>query len=289
MEITHILRGDEWLSSVPKHVLLYEALGWEIPVQAHLPTILDPSGKGKLSKRKKKLADGRDMLTYVHEFRQAGYLPEAMVNFLALVGWSFDAETEFFSRPALIDRFTLERVNKSPAAFSYDKLDHTNATYIRSLGANDLAGRLLRVLLDAGLRADIDSARDLVPLVRERLKTLQDVVPAVDFVYGDLPAYDPELLIQKKMDRAGTLAALAAAREALGGLEAFDEAALEERLRALAEELGLKVGPLFGAIRVAVSGRKVSPPLFGTLAVIGRERVLERLAQAEERLQEAPA
>ena len=175
-----------------------------------------------------------------------------------------------------------------PATFSYDKLDHTNATYIRSLGANDLAGRLLRVLLDAGLPADIDSARDLVPLVRERLKTLQDVVPAVDFVYGDLPAYDPQLLIQKKMGRAGTLADLAAAREALGGLEAFDEAALEERCGRWPRSW-LKVGPLFGAIRVAVSGRKVSPPLFGTLAVIGRERVLERLAQAEERLQEAPA
>ena len=141
MAITHVMRGDEWLSSVPKHVLLYQAFGWEMPTLIHLPTILDPSGAGKLSKRKKKLADGREMLTFVHEFRQAGYLPEALVNFLALVGWSYDGQTEFFSRDALIRYFDIDKISKSPAAFSYDKLEYMNATYIRELGHNDLAGR----------------------------------------------------------------------------------------------------------------------------------------------------
>ena len=281
MAISHILRGDEWLSSVPKHILLYSAFGWQVPVQAHLPTILDPSGKGKLSKRKKKLADGRDMLTYVHEFRRAGYLPEAMVNFLALVGWAYDAETEYFTRGALLERFSLERVSKSPAAFSYDKLDHMNATYIRGLGANDLGGRLLRGLLESGTPTDIDTALALVPLVRERLRTLQDVVPLTDFVFADGLSYDPATLVQKGMDREGTMRALQAAREALATLAPFEEASIEERLRASAEVLGLKAGAFFGAVRVATSGRSVSPPLFGTLAVIGREKVLARLSEAE--------
>ena len=271
---------------MPKHVLLYDAFGWEIPVQAHLPTILDPSGKGKLSKRKKKLADGRTCsLTSTSSARAVPARGDGELSRPG--GLVVRRGDRVLFRTALIERFTLERVNKSPAAFSYDKLDHMNATYIRSLGPSDLAGRLLRVLLDAGLPADIDQALQMVPLVRERLKTLPAVLPLVDFVYGDLPAFDPVTLIQKKMDRAGTAAALRAAREALAGMATFEEEALEERLRALADELGLKAGALFGALRVAVTGRTVSPPLFGTLAVIGREKVLARLGQAEGRLQEA--
>jgi len=284
MAITHILRGDEWLPSVPKHILLYNAFGWNVPVQAHLPTILDPSGQGKLSKRKKKAADGREMLTYIHEFQQAGYLPEAMVNYLALVGWSYDGETEFFSRPALVDRFSLERVSKAPAAFSYDKLDHMNAAYIRSLGPNDLSGRLLRVLLRHGVAADIDTVLALEPLVRERLRTLEDVVPLTDFVFAEDLAYEPATLVQKGMDPASTMRALVAVREALATLSKFEEAAVEERLRSLAEELGLKAGTLFGTVRVAVTGRTVSPPLFGTLAVLGKDKTLARLARAAEAL-----
>jgi len=281
MAITHILRADEWLASVPKHVLLYQAFGWELPVQAHLPVILDPSGKGKLSKRKRKLPDGRDMLTYVHEFKRAGYLPESMINFLALVGWSYDGQIEYFTRSELIRRFELERVHKAPAAFSYDKLDHMNATYIRSLGANDLSGRLLQVLLDAGFDADIDTVLRMAPLVRERLTTLQDVIGWVDFVFDDDVEYAADLLIQKGMDRESTLTALRSAERVLSSLESFDdEERLEAALRALADELGLKAGQLFGSIRVAVTGKKVAPPLFGTLAILGRKKVLGRLGKA---------
>jgi len=281
MAITHILRADEWLASVPKHVLLYQAFGWELPVQAHLPVILDPSGKGKLSKRKRKLPDGRDMLTYVHEFKRAGYLPESMINFLALVGWSYDGQIEYFTRSELIRRFELERVHKAPAAFSYDKLDHMNATYIRSLGANDLSGRLLQVLLDAGFDADIDTVLRMAPLVRERLTTLQDVIGWVDFVFDDDVEYAADLLIQKRMDRESTLTALRSAERVLSSLESFDdEERLEAALRALADELGLKAGQLFGSIRVAVTGKKVAPPLFGTLAILGRKKVLGRLGKA---------
>jgi len=280
MEITHIMRGEEWLSSVPKHVLLYKAFGWEMPVQAHLPTILDPSGKGKLSKRKKKLPDGRQMLTFVHEFRQAGYLPEAMVNFLALVGWSYDGETEFFSRDELIRYFELEKVSKAPGAFSYDKLDHMNATYIRGLGHNDLAGRLLGVLRHDGLSANFATVLKIVPLIRERIKTLNEAKPWVDFFFSEEVSYEPELLIQKKMDQASTLAALKDAERVLASVEPFDEETLEERMRVAATALGIKAGQYFGGIRVACTGKKVAPPLFGTLVILGRETVVRRVHEA---------
>jgi len=283
MDITHITRGEEWLSSVPKHVLLYRAFGWEMPVQAHLPIILDPSGKGKLSKRKKKLADGREMPIYVYEFRQAGYLPEAMVNFLALVGWSYDDQTEFFSRDQLIRYFDLGKVSRSPAALRYEKLDHMNATYIRGLGANDLAGRLMGVLLRAGLKAKFQTVLKAVPLIRERMKTLADAIPLVDFFFQEVQ-YDAALLIQKGMDKASTLGAIKAAEEVLAGAGSFEEGPLEEALRPLADKLGLKAGQVFGCIRVACTGRTVSPPLFGTLGILGREAVLRRLRQAAELL-----
>jgi len=280
MAITHILRGEEWLSSVPKHVLLYRAFGWEMPAQAHLPTILDPSGQGKLSKRKKKLADGREMLTYVYEFRQAGYLPEAMINFLALVGWSYDDQTEFFTRDQLIRYFDLDKVSRSPASFSYEKLDYMNATYIRRLGANDLANRLMGVLLRAGLQADFQVVLRAIPLIRERMKTLCDAIPLVDFFFTQEIQYDPALLIQKDMDKGNTLGALKAAEEALKALTSFEEGPLEETLRSLADRLGLKAGQLFGCIRVACTGKTVSPPLFGTLSILGKETVVRRLQKA---------
>jgi len=280
MRITHILRGEEWLASVPKHVLLYEAFGWEMPVQVHLPTILDPSGKGKLSKRKKKLPGGREMLTFIREFRAAGYLPEAMVNFLALQGWAYDGETEFFTRQELVRYFDLRRVSKSPSAFSYDKLDHMNATYIRNLGLNDLAGRLLLVLTQAGFEATYDQVLALAPLVRERLKTLNDVIPLVDFVFTDRLTYDPALFIRGSLNKETAITVLDSAYKALAALENFDETSIETVLREQMGRSGLKARQFFGVIRIACTGKTVSPPLFGSLAVLGKEKVLGRLEGA---------
>jgi len=284
MAISHTIRGEEWISSAPKHVLLHQAFGWTMPVTAHMPTILDPSGQGKLSKRKKKTADGAEHLTFVHEFRAAGYLPEAMVNFLALTGWAYDGQTEFFSRDELIRYFELEKVSRSPAAFSYEKLDYMNGSYIRKLGANDLAGRLMGVLLREGFTPEFGQVLRAVPLVRERLETLNDVVPLVDFLFGPAIQYDTALLVQKGMDKEGALAALRAAQEALAALPQFDEQALEEALRPAADRLGLKVGQFLGCVRVACTGKQVSPPLFGTLEILGRERTLQRLAEAQQKL-----
>lgn len=282
MEISHIMRADEWLPSVPKHVLLYDAFGWEIPVYAHLPVILAPTGKGKLSKRHGGVA--------VHEFRREGYLPEAMVNFLALVGWAYDDKTEFFTRQELIERFDLAGVSKSPAAFSYDKLEWMNGVYIRQLTQDALYERLVPFLA-SGLGMEERELRErketweIVPLIQERLKKLTDAAEWVDFFFVDRISYEPSLLVDKKMTAAESLAVLRKAQETLTALPDFAEETLEEALRALVEELGLKAGHIFGIIRVAATGKKVAPPLFGTLSVLGREQVLKRLDYAGEALE----
>lgn len=279
MEITHIMRGDEWLPSVPRHVLLYQAFGWEIPVYAHLPIILSPTGKGKLSKR-----HGGVEVRY---FRERGYLPEAMVNFLARVGWSYDDKTELFTREELIARFDLDGVNKSPAAFSYEKLEWMNGVYIRNLSSDDLAQRLVPFLA-AGLGIEENELRkrqelkELVPLVRERLKTLADITDWADFLFMEEIAYDHQLLIAKKTTPADCALALNRTLELLESLPEFSEEAMETALRGLADDLNMKPGQLFGIIRVAVTGKTVTPPLFGTLRILGRERVLSRLAHARE-------
>jgi glutamyl-tRNA synthetase len=226
----------------------------------------------------------------VRDFRQAGYLPEALFNFLLLLGWSYDDKTEIFSRQEAIAYFDLERVNKSPAAFSYDKLERLNGLYIRALPPQELAERLVPFLA-AGLslsecqvRARPETAA-VVPLIQERIKTLQDATPLVDFLYREALDYAPQLLIGKKMTAAESLAALRAVRESLQEVAVFEEDVLETTLRALAEKLGLKAGSLFAIIRVAVTGKEISPPLFGSLAILGRERAMSRLDAAIARLQ----
>ena len=279
MKITHVMRADEWIPSTPKHILLYRGFGWEPPKFAHLPLILSPTGKGKLSKRKTVGADGRTYPVLVREFREAGYLPEAMFNFLALLGWSYDDRTELMTREEIIERFSLERVKSSPASFSYDKLEWMNGVYIRRLDPEDLARRLTEFIRRAGFDVDVDKVRPLVPLVQERIKTLADVVPLVDFFFQEEISPEPEMLIGKKMTPAESLEALRRAYEVVASLPSFDEETLEQALRGLAKDLGLKAGQLFGIIRVAVTGKKVSPPLFGTMAYLGRERTLARMEQ----------
>jgi glutamyl-tRNA synthetase len=273
MKISHVIRGDDWIPSTPKRVLIYRALGWELPVYCHVPLVKGADGK-KLGKR--------HGATSITEFRRQGYLPEALFNFLALLGWSPGEgdEQEIFGRQELIERFDLFRVNTAPATFSYDKLDWMNGVYIRNLPTDDLAARLMPVLRQAGYDPEVDTVRRLVPLVRERLKRLTDVVEWVDFVFADQIDPDPGLLVGKKMTPEASLAALERAIETLAGLPDFKEETLEAALRGLAEELELKAGPLFGIIRAAATGKKVSPPLFGTLRVMGRQRTLTHMRQA---------
>jgi glutamyl-tRNA synthetase len=280
MEITHIIRGDDWIPSTPKRILIYQAMGWEVPVYCHVPLVNGPDGK-KLSKR--------HGATSITEFRNQGYLPEALFNFLALLGWSpgEGEQQEIFSREELIERFDLFRVNRAPAAFSYDKLDWMNGVYIRNLSEEALLERLLPVWQKSGLVPDPcpEEMRAkllrLVPLVQERLKRLEEVVAWTKCLLQEIEPPPAERLVGKKMTPEESLMALRRARGLLAELEPFEPEAMDPPMRALAEELELKAGQLFGIVRWAVTGQKVAPPLFGSLAVLGREQVLVRLDAAE--------
>ncbi len=272
MEISHIMRGEEWLPSVPYGLILYRAMGWGPPVYAHLPVILSPTGKGKMSKRAG--------ATSVLEFRRIGYLPEAIVNFLARLGWSYDDKTEVMSRDELIRHFGLSGVSSSPGQFSYDKLEWFNGVYIRQLDPDDLARRLLPFLQEAGLRADLTTTRQLVPLIQERLKTLSEAPKMVDFIFADEIEYDPALLVQKKMTQDQARQVLARAIAALEALPDFAPEAIEGTLRPLTEELGLKAREFFGTLRIALTGKEVTPPLIESMSIMGKEKVLFRLRKA---------
>jgi glutamyl-tRNA synthetase len=278
MEITHVMRAEEWTPSAPYHVMLYKFFGWQAPAFAHLPVILRADGKGKLSKRKDDVGANR--------FWERGYLPEAMFNYLALQGWSYDGSTEIMSRDEVIERFTIDRVLPSPARWNPDKLRDINGLYIRKLSVAQVAEAIAPFLAKAGLVSNPPGPDELAyiaqvtPLVRERLEELGQAPELLAFFFEELSAPDPALLVPKKMDAAGTKAALEAAHTELEQLESWSEGQLEEALRALSEQIGVKVGPLFGAIRVAITGRTVAPPLFETLAALGRERSLARIAAA---------
>ncbi len=282
MQITHVIRGEEWVPSMPYHILLYEAFGWQKPMFIHVPNILRQDGKGKLSKRKDDVSTNR--------FWEQGYLPEAMFNYLALQGWSYDDHTEIMTPNEIVQRFTIDRVQASPARWNPDKLKDMNGIYIRKLSTEELTERILYYLSTEGFINNHPTGEDreyvskLTPLIHERLEELAEAPELLAFFFQDVAYPDPTLLIQKKMDAESTRKALQAAEERLQQLEDWTEEPLEQALRLLVDELGLKAGQLFGAIRVAITGRKVAPPLFETLASLGKERSVARIAAAKQSL-----
>lgn len=281
MEISHVLRADEWLSSTPRHVLLYRAFDWIPPYFAHLPMILGPD-KAKLSKR--------HGATAVTEFQAEGYLPEAMINFLALLGWALDDKTEFFTREELVRYFTLDRISRTAAVFNHEKLYWMNGVYLRELETGQLLEKVLPVL-EENLPPSVprpvskEYVRDIIPLIQERINTLKEAAGYAGFFFlGDELEYAPTLLIPRKMDRDATLEALKAGHESLASLTSWDHDSLEANLRSLAEEMRLKPGQLFSPLRVACTGRTAAPGLFETMAVLGQVKCLRRIEVAIDRL-----
>ena len=279
MEISHVMRAEEWLPSTPRHLQLFRAFGFQPPEFAHLPMITGPD-RAKLSKRHGATAIG--------EYRDEGYLPEAMLNFMVLLGWSLDGSTEVVSLQDIIENFTLDRITKSAAIFDQDKLMWMNGVYIRDLPADELARRMADYIprpLDAGER---DYLRNIAPLVQERLKRLDDADDMTAYFFGELPPdYDGATLVQKGMDADGTLQALQAALDSLNASTAdsdFGHEKLETLLGELGANLSLSRRQFFGLLRTAATGRNVSPPLFETMDVMGRERVLSRLRLAADKL-----
>ena len=281
MQISHVLRAEEWLPSTPRHVQLYRALGLPMPQFGHLPMILG-SDRAKLSKR--------HGATSLMEYRDDGYTPEALINFMALLGWSLDGETDVMSVDAIREHFTLDRVSKPAAIFDLDKLQWMNGVYIRQMEPRDLAARILPFLQQEFphhlLPVDQDYLLRLIPLVQERLKTLADAPDMLSYLFEANPQYEGRMLIQRNMDADGALAALqrATADLALVSPDEFLAQPLEELLRSTGSDLGLNGRQFFGTLRVAMSGRDATPPLFDMMEVLGQGRVLHRLALATTRL-----
>ncbi len=287
MEITHVLRGEEWISSAPLHRVIYDAFGWEMPALIHLPVILDPSGHGKMSKRKTVVA-GKEYLALVHEFIEVGYLPEAMFNFLTNVGWNYDPEQEVFSKEDAVARFDVKDINPTAAALPYPKLEWLNGLYVRSLEPAELQRRLAPYLapqlgVDESFLRRSDRLAKLIPLVRERIKVLSDAWDKVDWAFKDaaeIEYSEPGLLIGKGLDAVTTVQVLESGADILAEVTPFTSAAVDEALRAAADAAGIKVGSYLAPFRVAITGRTVSPPLFESMEVLGREEVLARVRNA---------
>jgi glutamyl-tRNA synthetase len=279
MEMTHIIRGEDHISNTPKHILLFQALGHTLPAFAHLPLILNPD-RTKMSKRKSQTA--------ISDYIAQGFIREALVNYLALLGWSTGTEEEILGLEELQSRFSLEHVHSGGAVFDRERLEWLNGQWIRRLEPADLVDRLepfLEAALDAGRIDRVPSADELIallPIIQDRLPRLDAITDLAGFLWVDGVEPDAALLVPKRWDAATTLEGLTAALAAIEnvGSLTFEADELEPPLRALAEARGWKAGDLFMAIRVAVTGRTATPPLFDSLVALGRERVLARMVAA---------
>lgn len=289
MKITHVIRGSEWLPTFPLHGLICRAFGWEEPAWVHLSVFLKPSGKGKMSKREASdlMKDGYSI--FVKDLAELGYLPEAVVNWIALMGWSYDDHTEYFTMQDLIEKFSLEKLNPSPAAINFSKLDHFNGLHIRSLPGQELAARVKPYFEAAGYTADEPRLLQIAPIIQERLTTLDDAPVIAGFFFKEEVIPVKEELVANGLTVSQSIQVARRALAVLSALPDMRAETSEPPLRALVERLGLKPAQVFGILRVAITGQKVSPPLFESMEIIGKEKVLERMQKAVALLEQLAA
>jgi glutamyl-tRNA synthetase len=277
-EISHVARGEDLLPSTPKHILLTRALGGSSPTYAHLPLLFGTDGK-KLSKR--------HGATALAEYRELGFLPQAMFNYLAILGWSPDGETTIFGRREAIEKFDLVDVSKNPAAFDPDKLAWMNGEYVRAMDTGAFS-TLVRPHIEADLGRDLTDDElatfgEIASLVQERTHLLPEAADQVRFLFDDFDSYDQQSW-DKVMAKEGVGEVVDAGISAISGVDRWDAATVEAALRALPEQLGIGAGKTFQPLRVAVTGSSVSPPLFESIAALGRDRTLQRLERARQEL-----
>lgn len=277
MEITHVLRAQEWLSSTPMHVILYNSFGWEHPVFCHLPMVMGQDGK-KLSKR--------HGATSIDEFRRQGYLPEALLNYVALLGASYEEGKELYTLPELAERFILDKLNKAPAIFDYKKLEWYNGQYIRMKSDDELAALVLPYSITAGLFGAAGTEPSAMqrrtftaamPLIKERLVFLHEAAEKLRYLFSEPAIPAAEEFIPKKADLPQAIALLKLGRELVKPMAESSDEDAEALIKAAAEKAGVKLGDLMMPLRVAITGARVSPPLFGSLRILGAERNLSRV------------
>jgi glutamyl-tRNA synthetase len=281
MGITHVIRGSEWLPSMPLHVHLIRAYGWEEPVFAHLSVFLKPSGKGKMSKREAAEAVKDGYSIFVGDIKDLGYIPEGVLNWIVLMGWGV-SEDDVLTLDEMVARFDITRLTPSPAAINFARLDHFNATHIRALAADDLAARIKPYFTAAGFPVDDQKLMRIIPLIRERLVTLDDCLPFAAWFFKETVQPNPSDLVPKGLDAGEAHQVAEKILQVLDGLPDTAAATVEPPMRSLVEDLGRSLSQVFGILRVAVTGQMVSPPLFESLEIVGRDIVLKRMKTAIE-------
>jgi glutamyl-tRNA synthetase len=279
MEITHVIRSAEWLPTFPLHVQIIRAFGWDEPIWVHPSILLKPSGKGKMSKRDSAAAmkDGHSI--FVDDMQGLGYIPEGVLNWIALMGWGVP-EDDVMSLDQMIKRFSIDNLTPSPAATNFQKLDHFNGTHIRLLSTEDLAARIKPFLTGTGLEVPNETLLKVTPLIRERLVTLDDSIEFASFFFKADVVPNPQELIAKGLDASQSANIARRSYEILASLPDVSHQTAEPPMREYVESSGFSAGQVFGILRVAVTGQKVSPPLFESMEIIGREKVLDRLQHA---------
>ena len=284
MQITHVLRSAEWLPTFPLHVQIVRAFGWEEPVWVHLSVFLKPSGKGKMSKRDTATAMKDRHSIFVDDLKGLGYTPEGVNNWIALMGWGV-SEDDVMTLDQMVERFSIDSLTPSPAAINFQKLDHFNGTHIRLLTTEDLARRIKPYFINAGLKVDDDKLLKVTPLIRERLVTLDDSLTFASFFFRETVEPNHEDLIAKGLDAQQSAEIARQSHDILASLPDLSHETAEPPMREYVEKSGYTAGQVFGILRVAVTGQKVSPPLFESMEIIGKEKVLERLQRAIEILE----
>jgi glutamyl-tRNA synthetase len=279
MGITHVIRGSEWLGTFPLHVNVVRAFGWDEPIWIHLSVFLKPSGKGKMSKRDTATAMKDGYSIFVKDMGELGFTPEGVLNWCALMGWGV-AEDDVMTLDQMVERFSIDSLTPSPAAVNFQKLDHFNATHIRLFTTEDLAARLKPYFTREGFNVDDEVLLKIIPLIRERLVTLDDCIPFGGFFFKDDVTPAPEDLVAKGLDAKQSAEVARRAYEILSGQPDISHEKCEPPLRAYVEESGLSANQVFGILRVAATGQKVSPPLFESMEIIGREKCLQRIQNA---------
>jgi glutamyl-tRNA synthetase len=280
MEITHVFRSSEWLGTFPLHVNILRAFGWDEPVWMHLSVFLKPSGKGKMSKRDTAEAMKDGYSIFVKDLSELGFIPEGLVNWAALMGWGAGETEDVLTLSEMVEKFDINHLNPSPAAINFAKLDYFNGAHIRKLSIEDLAGRIKPYFINAGYQVDDAKVFRITPLIRERLVTLDDCLPFAAWFFKDIIEVNPADLVAKNLTAAQSADV---ARKTYAILDSFSElshAVCEPPMRQLVLDLGLSPNQVFGILRVAVTGQTVSPPLFESMEIVGKEKVLDRLRNA---------
>jgi glutamyl-tRNA synthetase len=282
MKITHVFRGEEWIPTFPLHAHIYRSFGWDEPEWVHLSLFLKPSGKGKMSKRDTEEMRLTGKTIFIKDMIEMGYLPEGVINWIALMGWSYDDKTEFFTLDDLVKKFSIEKLSPKNAAIDFKKFDHFNGLHMRAMSVEELANRLLPYYLEAGIEVGIADLLPIAPLIQPRIATLDEGPEWTAFFFKDNVIPDAESLIAKKLDGVQSLMILEKVAELLQPMDELSHETIEMPLRDLAEKLEVKAGQLFSILRSAVTGQKVSPPLLESIEILGKERVMKQIYQGIE-------